>query len=425
MQISTFREAEAVLQAYWPSNLKGSGKRPYTLDHVQRFMEFAGSPQDKQPAIHIAGTSGKTSTAYYTAALLRAAGKRVGLLTSPHIRTLNERVQIDLEPLPERQFCTELGIFLDVVEQSGVQLAYAELLYAFAFWEFARQRLDYIVVEVGMGGLLDPTNVMTRADKVCVITDIGYDHVQVLGATLPEIAAQKAGIIGRHNAVFCYKQDAVIIDAIQAAARKYHADLHILQPHYTEPAFKKLPAFQRRNSHLALQAVQYVLERDGAPGLQDRQLRQAAGVYIPGRMEVRRWKGKTIIIDGAHNGQKLTTLLASIAERYPARQVAAVVAFAETPGRNAEDQLAPFQHIASHVITTTIPAAALAGMHPSRSAVTLLAAARKYAIDSEVIPDMPQAIQALLARSEAVLVVTGSLYLVAPAATCIDTLTAV
>lgn len=422
MRITTFREADAALKAFWPAHLSPRPKGSYGLDRVQRFLEFAGNPQDKYPAIHIAGTSGKTSTAYYAAALLQAAGKRVGLLTSPHIHALNERVQIDLCPLPEAQFCEELSIFLGVLKESGVELAYAELLYAFAYWEFGRQQLDYIVVEVGVGGLLDPTNTITRTDKVCIITDIGYDHVHILGHTLPEIATQKAGIIMRHNTVFCYKQSREITGKIQEAAARHHADLHVLPSVYPEPQLQSLPAFQRRNSHLAFQAVAFVLQREGRAALSSEQLQAAADVRIPGRMEIRRWKGKTIVLDGAHNAQKLTTLLASVAERYPARRVAALVAFGDTPGRTDDELVAPFEHITAHMITTAMPAEVLEGMHPPRSAVTLLAAARKRAISSEALPDLRDAMRALLARPEAVLVITGSLYLIDPAGKLLDVL---
>src|SRR5690349_5945116 len=109
--IRSLAEADLVLEQFWPRNM---ARHAYTTEHIERFMDYLGKPQDKPRSVHIAGTSGKTSTAYYTAALLQQAGKKVGLLTSPHIESLNERVQINLTPLPEAEFCSELTAFLNL-----------------------------------------------------------------------------------------------------------------------------------------------------------------------------------------------------------------------------------------------------------------------------------------------------------------------
>src|SRR5690242_11737518 len=122
MVMNTLAEASKALEAYWPSNQKRLFK--HTLEHIERFMEFLGSPQDKLQVIHVAGTSGKTSTAYYAAALLHASGKSVGLTVSPHVDAINERVQVNLHPLAEKPFCAELTTFLELVEKSGIQLNY-------------------------------------------------------------------------------------------------------------------------------------------------------------------------------------------------------------------------------------------------------------------------------------------------------------
>src|SRR5690606_38872097 len=121
--------------------------------------------------------------------LLAAAGQKVGMTVSPHVYEVNERVQINTKPLAETQFCRELSRFLNIIQSSGVRPTYFELLVAFAYWEFAEQGVDYAVIEVGLGGLLDGTNVVARDDKVCIITDIGFDHTSVLGKTLSAITA--------------------------------------------------------------------------------------------------------------------------------------------------------------------------------------------------------------------------------------------
>jgi dihydrofolate synthase/folylpolyglutamate synthase len=235
-KISNLYEAELALKPFWPSNLHGK-RSAYTTEHMERFMEFVHDPQNKSQVIHIAGTSGKTSTAYFVASLLKQAGKKVGLMTSPHIEGLNERVQIDLVPIPEEEFCIELTHYLELVGQSGIVLTYTEIMYGFAFWEFARHSVDYIVVEVGMGGLLDATNVIDRNDKISVITDIGLDHTNVLGDTIQQIAAHKAGIIRLGNTIFMHRQPEEVLDVIRLTAKQRQADLHIVEQEGETPDF--------------------------------------------------------------------------------------------------------------------------------------------------------------------------------------------
>jgi len=407
--ITNFVEAEKALEPFWPPRMKQQ-RVAYVLDHVVAFLDYIGNPQDTVQAIHIAGTSGKTSTAYYAAALLTAAGKKVGLLTSPHIEQLNERVQINLQPLPEKQFCAELSIFMDSVKASKEMLTYAEILYAFAFWEFARQGVDCIVVEVGLGGLLDATNVISRSDKICVITDIGLDHTNVLGNTIAEIAAQKAGIIKLHNTVVCYRQNPVVLQVIEQACRQKKAGLQVISdPSEQEPqsSFQFLPLFQQRNFTLALAAANMLFEQNSGKPLSAKQILAAAQTYIPGRMEVRKIDGKTVILDGAHNAQKLEALRKSVASGYPGQPVALLVAI--TARRELAALLAEIAPFHAHLIATEGPRS---DTHEWHSASDIAAAARHAGIQSvEVIPDYTLAYQALIKRSEPILLATGSLYL--------------
>src|SRR5712691_3519862 len=156
-----FAEARVALHAYVSSR---PSERTYTLERMMQLMAYLGHPQDTLKIMHVAGTSGKSATAYYAAALLMAAGKRVGLTVSPHAVEVNDRVQINLTPLPEQTFCQELSVFLGLVTKSGITPTYFELLIAFAYWEFVCQRVDYAVVEVGLGCMVDATNVITRRD---------------------------------------------------------------------------------------------------------------------------------------------------------------------------------------------------------------------------------------------------------------------
>src|SRR5665213_595829 len=220
----TFAEANKILSGFIPTEDTGV----YNTDRIKMFMDYLGNPQDKLRVIHVAGTSGKTSTSYYVASLLQASGKKVGLTVSPHVDQVNDRLQINLVPLAEAEFCEVLVKFLEVVEKSGFDLTYFELLVALAYWEFERQKVDYAVVEVGLGGLLDGTNVVSSANKICVITDIGLDHITTLGDTLEKIATQKAGIIQEDNVVFAYAQVKEVNDVFITSTKAKHAKLHLL-----------------------------------------------------------------------------------------------------------------------------------------------------------------------------------------------------
>jgi dihydrofolate synthase / folylpolyglutamate synthase len=409
-RIPSLAAAPGVLEAYWPNR---STLHRMSLDYIRELLNYLGNPQDQLRVVHIAGTSGKTSTAYYIAALLTAGGKKVGLTISPHVDLLNERVQINMVPLPEGTFVRALNEFMARVEEGGFTPTYFELLYAFAFWEFARQKVDYAVIEVGVGGLLDNTNVISRSDKVCVLTDIGFDHMSVLGYTLPEIAAQKAGIIQLHNTVFCWRQGKDVLDAFVAAVRQKQADLHILDKPQLGAAYDFLPLFQRRNFELALHATKFVLQRDGGRLPASQLVVLAAHTLIPARMEVRRVQGKTVILDGSHNPQKLHALVESIQDQFPGRLVAVLVGFAKskTPenridaGTHELLQLAAHLIITSFVINRNEP-------HYSIDPQSMADACEAEGYTTyEIIKEPTDAFQALIKRPEPVVVVAGSFYL--------------
>lgn len=402
----TVAAIERALEPFWPSNSK---RLAYTTEYIRRFMEYIGNPQHCSRAIHIAGTSGKTSTAYYTAALLTQTGRRTGLLVSPHVRRITERVQIDLQPLDERLFCREMSIFLDVVRKSNMLLTYAEVLYAFGYWEFARQQVDYMVIEVGMGGLHDATNVMEREDKICILTDIGLDHTHVLGNTLPEITRHKAGIIRLHNPVFCHQQAGTIMEQIKAVCSQKRADLHILSPGSIPGDAKDLPLFLQRNYSLALEAADFVLQRDGYPIPTRFQQAAAAAITIPSRMERLALGSKTVILDGAHNAQKLHALAKSMHALYGERRRCSILlGFMGGSGRNIQEMAAAVAAIKPTRVIVTSITGHTAAVQPGQVGAALTDAG----IDAvSIIADQRSAVAELLRSSDDILLITGSLYI--------------
>lgn len=164
------------------------------LENTLRLMAHVGNPHASLRAIHVAGTNGKGSTSHLIASVLQAAGFKVGLFTSPHLVSLTERIRINGTPIPEETvaaFVTENKAFLDELQPS-----FFETMTALGFWYFVQEKVDIAVVEVGLGGRLDSTNVLTPI--LSVITNIGLDHTEFLGNTLAEIAGEKAGIIKAH-----------------------------------------------------------------------------------------------------------------------------------------------------------------------------------------------------------------------------------
>lgn len=404
--IITYAQAQAALQPYYGSHRPG----PYSLDHMRLLMAYLGNPQEKLRTIHVAGTSGKTSTAYYVAALLRASGHTVGLSVSPHVDVLAERAQINGSPLSEVEFCAVLSEFLEVIKSAPVKPTYFELMVALALWEFARREVDYAVIEVGMGGLLDGTNVIEREDKICIITDIGMDHTEVLGDTLGKIAAQKAGIIQDRNEVFMYRQSEEVMAAVAMAVHIHDAGLYELSDS-DAISDATLPLFQQRNLGLAVRAVSFVLERDYGKKLSKESIVQATTVQVPARLERFTFAGKTVIVDGSHNQQKLRALMQSIQALYPGQEIAVLAGFVKGSDTRWQEGLKELMPIVKHVIFTTFHGVQdLPKLSVDSNTVAAYCQQQAYT-NFEIENDPVAAFKKLQARPEPVLLVTGSFYL--------------
>ncbi len=403
-QIKNFAEAHKLLNQFVP---EVPSKQKYSLDQMRDLMSQLGNPQDKIKVIHVAGTSGKTSTAYYVAALLGQTGKEVGLTVSPHVDEVNERVQVNLQPLPEQKFCEALGEFIDIVGKTGIKPTYFELLVAFAYWYFDKEKVDFAVVEVGLGGALDGTNVIHQPDKICVITDIGLDHIEVLGDTLEKIATQKAGIIKSHNPVFMYKQGADVMEQVTKRCRKSHAQLHEIAQQPQIAGTKDLPPFQQRNFYLAKSVAEYATGETFSA----EQIHQVAQIIIPARMEVINFVGKTLVIDGSHNGQKMRAVRQGVDKLFPDQKIAALVSFVQSEHGRAEGALQELKNVTDNLIITAFSGEQDAPKHSIEPAKIANLAQRVGFHEIDVIEDPKSAFKKLLKRPEPVLLVTGSFYL--------------
>ncbi len=409
MTIRNLDEANAAIQPYVPLVAQLTGKDT-TLTRIRPLMKLLAHPEEKLRVIHVAGTSGKTSTAYYMAALLQATGKNIGLTVSPHISSVTERVQINGEPLDEHSFCNELGEFLEIVQAAPERPSYFELLYAFSLWVFMRQQVDYAVVETGMGGLYDATNVVTRHDKVCIITDIGLDHTHILGTTLPAIASQKIGIAHDKNEVFTFRQDMRVMEVFLKYTAIKHAKLNIVDQAELHDcsglAFEGLPPYQEHNWLLAYGVYEFLRKRDNLKNLTQQELAQTLRIRIPGRMEVRHNRECTIIMDGAHNVQKMTAFIKSFQALYGRVRPTVLVALKhDKQYKEVADLLSDFS---SEVIVTSFQGSQDLPFH---SMNPIMLAEAFHAVPVRVIESPHKALSALRKTDSPLKVITGSFYL--------------
>lgn len=409
------QDVEKVLRPYLAVAAENMLK-DVTVERTEHLMDHIGNPEKKLKVVHVAGTSGKTSTTYYIAALLVASGNKVGHTISPHIDSLTERVQIDGRPISESQFCTYMGDFLDLVQDITETPSWYELMIGFALWVFAKEKVDYAVLETGLGGLHDSTNVANRPDKLCVITDIALDHQQVLGDTVAQIAAQKAGIIHPGNAVLMYGQADDIMQVVRFktiqtdGAELYVQNQDTLMKIYGGTFGADFPDYQQRNWLLAYAAYRFIVKRDGIALITQKQLSQTQSVLVPARMEERHVADVTVVMDGAHNEAKMTVFTDSFQKKYGHRKVPVLLALKESKDYQT---IAPLVvKIASEVIVTTfqhgqdVPTVSI---DPHKIIDSLHAAGLEKVA---CIVDPHQAYDKLIASGGNLVVVTGSFYLI-------------
>jgi dihydrofolate synthase/folylpolyglutamate synthase len=405
MIAASLDEAVQVLSRYIP---RGQAGREYDLSRVRLFLAGLGNPQDRHRVIHIAGTSGKTSTAYYIRGLLEQLGLRTALTVSPHLEGLTDRFQVGGEPAGEAEFLAAFDSFMELAAAAPAPLTNFELLISFAFWFFARLDLDYVVAETGLGGRLDATNTISRRDKICVITDIGLDHTEILGDTVEQIAAEKAGIIQAGNAVFCQQLEPAVLAVIERRCQQQGASLSLASP-ASSPV--PLARFQQRNWNLATSVVRHVAG-GGAPRPGGWPDPDAPSMRPPGRLETFGLGDQTVILDGAHNPQELAALVADIQARGLGEAIV-VCSFSRAPETKLAASLASLLPVSSRLILT--PLAVRPDMAKDSAQVSGLAElARRLAFPAvEAAPDPGAALQRALAAGGPFVLVTGSLYLVA------------
>lgn len=330
-------------------------RRPETrvepsLERIRDLVDLLGNPQHGYPVLHIGGTNGKTSTARMADALLRELNLRTGRYTSPHLQSVTERIVIDGEPVTPQRFATtyaEIKPYLDLVDSKhDIALGYFEVLTALAYAAFADTPVEAAVVEVGMGGAWDATNVADG--RVSVVTPIAVDHVEYLGDTIEEIATEKAGIIKPGGYAILGPQTATAAQILLARVAETGAtvarqglefglrsrDLAVggqllglqgLTGPYDEIFLPLHGEYQAHNAAAALAAVEAFVGGGREPLDPDLVRAAFARVTSPGRLEALR-RGPVVLADAAHNPAGAAALAAALTEEFAGTALVAVVA---------------------------------------------------------------------------------------------------
>jgi len=363
----TFEEAEDALLSRWPET-----KLEPSLDRIEAFTELLGDPQRNFQVIHLTGTNGKTSTARMIDTLLRTANLRTGRFTSPHVERMSERISIDGEPLSDEAFVqafNDVAPYTHLVdEEQAHPLSFFETVVGMAYSAFADAPVDVAIVEVGMGGAWDATNVADGA--VAVVLPIAIDHSTYLGGSAAAIAVEKAGIIkpGATAILAAQEPDAAAVLLARAAevgatvAREgvefgvisrspavggQVVSLQGLRARYDDVFLPLYGAHQAQNAAVALAAVEAFLGQDP---LADDLVREAfAEVSSPGRLEIVR-RSPTIVLDAAHNPHGAEATAAALEDSFAFDPLIGVIAV--MADKDYEGVLAAFEPHLAHVIIT-------------------------------------------------------------------------
>ncbi len=366
----SFDEVVDALLSRWPET-----RLEPSLDRIEAFLELLGEPQRSYPLIHLTGTNGKTSTSRMIDTLLRALDLRTGRFTSPHVERMTERISIDGEQLTDEQFVrafNDVAPYTHLVDaEQDHPLSFFETVVAMAYAAFADAPVDVAVVEVGMGGSWDATNVADAT--VAVVLPIAIDHAQYLGGTPAAIAQEKAGIIKPGSLAVIAEQRPEVAEVLLRRASEVGAtvaregmefgvvtrvpavggqviSLQGLRGRYDDLFLPLYGAHQAQNAAVALAAVEaFAVSGDAGP-LDDELVRAAfAEVTSPGRLEVVR-RSPTVVLDAAHNPHGAEAVAAALEDSFAFSPLIGVIGV--MGDKDAESLLAALEPVLAHVVVT-------------------------------------------------------------------------
>ncbi|WP_353092565.1 folylpolyglutamate synthase/dihydrofolate synthase family protein [Tissierella praeacuta] len=399
------------------------------LDSIGKLLSLLGNPQEGLKYIHIGGTNGKGSTSSYLAHMLEAGGYKVGLFTSPYIERFNERIQINGQDIPDEALGRITSLVkekADIMVEEGLEHPTTfEIVTAISFIYFKEENTDYVVLEVGLGGRYDSTNIIS-SPLVSVITTIDYDHIDVLGDTLDKIAYQKAGIIKKNGIVISYPQKEEALEVIEEVSKEMNAEFHlcpmenikireisntgaIFDYHYEKINMENinismLGEYQIYNATLALTTL-LILKEKGLVDISEEQIREGLiNTKWPGRLEIMR-NNPIFLIDGAHNVQGVAQLKKAISLFKYNHLILGLGILKDKDSSHMVELLAP---MADKIVVTEV------NMPRKLDAEELVDEISKYNKDILIEKDIKKAIEKTLelAEKDDMIVFGGSLYLI-------------
>jgi len=400
-------------------------KAEFNLERMFELMAALGNPQDSYPILHVAGTKGKGSVAAMAASALHAAGYRAGLYISPHLQDFCERIQVNGEPIPHRH----LAAIVEEIKPAVARLPFIttfELTTALGFLYFAQRGVDAAVIEVGLGGRLDATNIVTP--RVSVITSLSYDHMAVLGNTLTQIACEKAGIIKEGVPVVSSPQKDEALTVIQKVAAERNAPLTLVGREVTfeagehsldgqsltivnhkseivNPVILRIPLL---GAHQVVNAATaYVALKASGLNVPDAVIQKGfAEVKWPARFEVLR-REPPVILDSAHNVDSAQKLRQALDDYFPTRPV--ILIFGASEDKNVLGMFTEWKPRLNCILATKAD-------HPrALEPEQLLELAQQAGVPAEVVSPVESALSRALelsAKDGNIVLSAGSMFVV-------------
>ena len=400
------------------------------LENSFKLLDLLGNPQDKLKIVHVAGTNGKGSVCSFIANTLKEQGYKVGLYTSPYLETFTERIRLNGENIPEEDVARIVTIMKDKIEDM-VKEGYAyptefEIETAMAFYYYCEQNADYVVLEVGLGGRYDATNVV-KSPLVSVIVSLSLDHIGVLGDTLGKIAYEKAGIIKENSIAVVYKQkeeaEEVIKDVCKEKNTKYieanfedmkikKSDIYsqvfdctILGERMEDMEISLIGEHQVNNAILALTVIKVLRDERQVEISEDAIRRGFLNTKWPGRIEKIK-DNPVFIIDGAHNEDGAKSLSKALDKHFKGKKMTLLIGMLKD--KDIDGVLELLMDKFDKVITTT------PDNDRAISAEELQDKIKKYIDDVIAIPNIEDAVKYTLdnAKEDDIIISAGSLYMI-------------
>ncbi len=368
---SDLTRVEKELLARWPET-----RLQPSLARISALVDLLGSPHRAYPVVHVAGTNGKTTTARMVDELLRGFGLRVGRFTSPHLQSVRERIVLDGEPVSAERFVEtydDIAPYVQMVDAAGEHpMSFFEVMVGMAYATFAEAPVDVAVVEVGMGGTWDATNVVDA--RVAVVTPVALDHAEYLGPDVGTIAGEKAGVIKPDAVAVLARQQPAALDALVRRAVEVEAvvaregtefgvldrrvavggqqlRLQGLGGEYGDVFLPLFGAHQAQNAATALAAVEAFLGAGAATGTIDQETVRAAfaAVRSPGRLERVR-TSPTVLVDAAHNPAGMAATVDAIRESFDFTRLVGVVGVVH--GKDVAGMLTALEEVCAELVVT-------------------------------------------------------------------------